>query len=172
MRNIIIILSVIYLSACAAAGVTYTSDPYKKISNAYQMVQMNRYIPAERFAKEALKEFIKTNDKFGQGEAYTALGGLYKQMFKNQTKAIKNFKNAIKAYQEANNYTMVGKAKFGLANAYHAGNQLDKHCDMYNQSIADYKKGKKLNPKSDFRINPRFTSFEEMVNAFKNKYCS
>ncbi len=173
MRFTPIIIVILTLMGCAAVGVPHTNDPYQKIKNSHAMMNQGRAIPAERFANEALKEFIEKGDKFGQGEANVVLGILYKSDLKNNNKkSIKHFKKAIKLFKSVKDNSQLAKAKFGLANAYALSNQKQKQCQMYNESLRDYKKGLSTNPKSKFGINHNFQSFEEMVTAYRDQSCS
>ena len=172
MRTLIIFSLTYILLGCSAAGVVYTADPYKKVNDSYIMMNQGRPIPAERFAKEALVEFTSKNDHFGKGEAHIALGLLYKtSMMKKQSKSISHFKKAIEEFTSANNIANTAKAKFGLANAYAGDNQNDKQCEMYNESLKDYELSIEQNPNTQFKFNPAFSSFGEMVKAFTKEYC-
>ena len=173
MRFIIISILLSTIIGCSAAGVVQTNDPYQKVRDAHTMMQQGRGIPAERFATEALTEFTTKGDKFGEGEANVALGLLYKsQLMKNNDKSIKHFKQAINAFESINDYAQLAKAKFGLANAYGSNNQKEELCQMYKESLNDYKTSLITNPNSKFEFNPRFKSFDEMVEGFRSHYCN
>ena len=172
MRVFILLSFILSILGCSAAGVIHSSDPYQKVNNSYAMINQGRAIPAERFAKEALQEFEENNDAFGQGEAHVVLGLLYKSpVMKIQDKSIHHFIKAIESFGSINNYANLAKSKFGLANAYAQNNENKKQCEFYASSIADYKKAKQINPNESFKFNPSFSSFEEMVIAFKKEYC-
>lgn len=75
IKNGLTVLSIMFLSGCAAMLVPYTSDPKQKLADAYQMCDTGRFLPAERFANEALQEFKASGNKTWQAEAYFFLGG-------------------------------------------------------------------------------------------------
>jgi len=179
----IVILSLV---GCSAAGVVHTNDPYKKIDQAYSLMNQGRAIPAERLAKEALSDFTKSNDKFGIAEAHVFFGQFYKhktyrsyasyykegnEYDPTSGKSISHSAKAADVYIGIGNYTQAAKAQFALANAYLDSNK-QKSCELYDESLESYNKGKKLNPRERFNFNPNFKSYEELVNAFKSKYCS
>lgn len=71
LKKYTIIASLLLTVSCLAAGVPYTSDPKMKLSYALQMDTFGRCIPSMNFAKDALKEFQKNNDKFFIQYSYT-----------------------------------------------------------------------------------------------------
>ena len=160
------------LFGCAAAGVPYTSDPFKKIGNGYALMNMGRGLPAEKLAKEALKTFEENNNKNGIAEAHILLGQLYKQEFfgKNVKSAYHSGK-AIAIYEGMGNHTQAAKAKFAQANAYL---QIDKAkaCNLYEASLGSLKRGRIENPKEKFQFNPHFKSAEDMISGFKTHNCA
>lgn len=172
MNKIIVLLAIISLVGCAAAGVVYTNDPYQKVSNSYTMMSHGRPIPAERFAKEALEQFKQDQDKYGQGEALVALGLLYKTGLMNKPQeSIISFEQAINLFTSIDDFPSLAKTKFALGNAYASINNKEKQCALYSESLNDYEKGKELKPTATFKFNPAFSSFDAMVKAFQEKYC-
>jgi len=172
MHKIFTLIVLFTLFGCSAAGVIYTNDPYQKVSNSYLMMNQGRSFPAEKFALEAVEQFKKENDSFGQGEALVALGLLYKSnLMHKPEESIVKLEQAIKSFQSINDYSSLSKTKFALGNAYANLDQTEKQCLMYSDSITDYEKGKKLNPNASFQFNPAYSSFDEMVKAFASDYC-
>ena len=170
MKNILYLIVSSALLGCSAAGVLATNDPYEKLNNSYTMLNQGRLIPAEKLGKEALQQFKVSNDIFGQGEAHTALGAVYKSSNK-PIKSISHFEKAISSFTSLNDFANTSKAKFGLANAYAINNQPVEQCKLYNESLLDYKKGLETNPNMKFQFNPNYSSFEAMVNSFIGEYC-
>ena len=172
MHKILLLFTVTTLVGCAAAGVMYTNDPYKKVSNSYIMMSQGRSIPAERFANEAYEQFKQNNDVFGQGESLVALGLLYKSTLKhNITESVAKFEQAVVLFQSINDYSSLAKTKFALGNAYANSEEKEKRCPMYAESLQDYEKAEKLNPEASFKFNPAYPSFDAMVKDFESEYC-
>ena len=180
-KGIVLLIFFTSLLGCAAAGVVYTSDPYKKIDNAYSLMRQGRAIPAERLGKEALADFTKSSDKFGIAEAHLFFGQFYKHKtyrayasyYKDGNeydptngKAIFHSAKAVETFINLGNYTQAAKAEFSLANSYIKSDK-NKACQLYDKSLVSYEKGKKLNPGESFWFDPRFNSFEDLVNAYK-----
>ena len=173
------------LLGCSAAGVVYTSDPYKKLNNAYALMNQGRPIPAERSAKEALASYAESNNKAGVAESHIFFGQLYKhksyELFdtsarqineeSSRDKSIYHSQKAVDIYTDLGNYTQAAKAKFALANGYVKKDKATA-CRLYDESVMDFTKGKRLNTTEGFKFNPKFKSFESMVASFKQKFCS
>jgi len=174
------------ISGCSAFGVPYTSDPYTKIDYGYTLVNQGRALPAEKLAKEALKEFHETGNTRGIAEAHVFLGQFYKSptyrsyapFYKKHDeydpgngKAISHILRAVELYKELNNYTQVAKAKFALASAYLNNDRL-KACEIFDETVMAYKKDKIENPEETFKYNQYYGNFEALVEAFKGKFCS
>jgi tetratricopeptide (TPR) repeat protein len=169
--------------SCSAAGVPYTDDPRKKLINAYELSEMGRFLPAERFANEALESFEGRGDKIGQADVYHFLGGLYKgeayRKYANLLKknnlpydptnatSIKNYKLAIEIWYQINDLNGVAKSKFEMGNAYGLDGNMEMQCLLFRESLSDYKAGKSHPSSQSFIIrNPHFSNFEDMVRVF------
>jgi tetratricopeptide (TPR) repeat protein len=182
------LLSALLLSGCAAALVPYTSDPYKKIEYAYSLWRDQRPQPAERLGKEALADFEKDNDIFGQAEAHHFLGNFYKSReYKNvnffpsydptSKTSINHFEKATVLYKQEKDMWGASKAIFSMANAYSIDKNLEKSCELLNESLRTYKSAV-LTPDSRGRThlhthNPNFKDMESMIRGFmKHENCS
>jgi len=186
MKLVLISLFLIFLQGCSAALVPYTSDPNKKLSYAYSLLNQDRPFPAERLGKESLKDFTDLNDKYGMAEAHTFMASLYKQysIVKNPRFHVsypdfdpKNGKvffhahKAIDLFLELDQRTQISKVQFVLANFYLVLNNTIKGCELYDQSIVNYQKGISKDPTTGFAISDNFRNFPEMVAAFKHDHC-
>ena len=134
MKRVIISIISIFVLGCSAAGVPYTSDPMKKVSQAYQLMNTDlRGIAAERLGLQALADFEKSNDAYGIAEAHTFLGLFYKnksyrdhkdfyikhdEYDPTSAKSIKHFELAVDAFEKDGDYWGVSKAYFSMGNAY------------------------------------------------------
>tara|TARA_R110002167_G_scaffold26214_4_gene90407 strand:+ start:673 stop:1695 length:1023 start_codon:yes stop_codon:yes gene_type:complete len=184
----ILLLSVIvaFLNGCAAALVPYTSDPNQKLKNSYALLSTGRAIPAEKFAKEALETFKSENNFKGMAEAHVFLGQFYQsptyrryaKFYKNHDsydstngKSIHHSQLAVDIYSQIKNHTQKAKAISVLATAYITENRV-KTCALFDQSIDAYEIGKVETPLESFEYNNYYESFNGLIEAFKEEYCS
>lgn len=184
--TIIVCLSALILG-CAAAGVPNTSDPNKKLSNAYYLMNSEgRALPAENLGLEALADFKAANDMYGVAEAEHFLGTFYKSgvyraysdFYKKHdeydptaTKSIFHFNNAIQAFKKDGDYWGVSKSTFALGNSYATDNDLDNACKNYRKALEIYKSDKNVFKGRIHPHNPSFESYEAMINAFIKSKC-
>lgn len=118
-------------------------------------------------------------------ESHIFLASLYKQFanasnpkfFENSPdydpkngQVIFHANQAIDIFLNINQFTQVAKAQFVLASFYLSQNKKQDGCDLYDQSMVNYKKGIKLNPNLGFTIY-NFKDFPEMVATFKRDHC-
>ena len=68
--------TVLFLTGCAAVGVFPTSNPEKKLGNAYAMIKQGRYLRAKQFSEEALEIYKKNDDKLGMARSHSILGDI------------------------------------------------------------------------------------------------
>lgn len=190
--RLIILLIIVYItSGCSAALVPYTNDPYTKLQQACELIDLGRAIPAEKLTKDALGIFKKKGDKLGEAEAYFLLGNFYKSQaysnyedfYKNNKleytpcceKSIENYRFAVQVYKEIGDYMGVAKSYFAMGNAYGVDKNISEQCQMFKKSIAAFRKAKELKEgQQKFQIrNPNFKDFEGMVVAFMRDHgCS
>jgi hypothetical protein len=72
MKLTIISFVTLFLLGCAAAGVPYTNDPMTKLNYAYQLMgTQGRGLAAEKLGLEALSDFEKSKNLYGEAEAHT-----------------------------------------------------------------------------------------------------
>jgi tetratricopeptide (TPR) repeat protein len=180
------ILIGVSLFGCSAAGVPYTSDPWKKLDNAYILAGSGRFLPADNLSNEALETFQNSEDKAGQAEAYHYRGSLYKgkayQKHKELLKrhnipyddddptysaSIAYYHKAIEIYYQMKDLTGVAKSKFEMGNAYGLAGNIEKQCSSFREGLQDYEAGRSLPTSQKINIlNPHFNDFEEMVRVF------
>lgn len=187
MRNFLaLILITIILSGCAAALVPYTSDPNTKLRNSYSLLSTGRAIPAEKFAKEALKTFETKNNLEGMAETHVFLGQFYKsqtyrryeKFYKDKGsydptngKSIHHSQLAVDIYSQIKNPTQKAKAKSVLATAYLTEDR-NKACALFDESLEAYEIGKEKTPLESFEYNNYYGSFNGLMEAYKKEYCS
>lgn len=189
LKSISIYTIIVTLLGCSAAGVPYTSNPYKKISYSHQLMHIEgRGIAAEKLGLEALKEFEKRNDPMGLAESHFFLGQYYKnpsyRLHKNfyekyreydptAEKSISHFRVAKSNYLKAGDYWGASKALFGMANAYATNSDYKSACDKYDESLEMYRSDKNKSKEMGIRhpFNQNFTKYDKMIEAFKDQNC-
>ena len=187
MKRIIISIISIFVLGCSAAGVPYTSDPMKKVSQAYQLMNTDlRGIAAERLGLQALADFEKSNNAYGIAEAHTFLGLFYKnksyrdhkdfyikhdEYDPTSAKSIKHFELAVDAFEKDGDYWGVSKAYFSMGNAYLVDEDQINGCTQFNRSLTIYNSDKNVFKGRVHPHNPAFDSFDEMIEAFIDRYC-
>ena len=180
------ILTAFILSGCAAALVPYTSDPNTKLKNSYALLSTGRALPAEKFAKEALETFESENDFEGMAEAHVFLGQFYKSQtyrsyenfYKSNDsydpsngKSIHHSQLAVDLYHQIKNYTQQAKAKSVLATAYLTEDR-NRACSLFDESLETYEIGKVETPLESFEYNTYYGSFNGLIEAYQQEYCS
>jgi len=171
------------LLGCAAIGVPATSDPDKKLAHAYQLMAIERFLPAERLIQEALDIYTKQGNEIGMAEAYHAFGNFYKNgvyhtkfagFYKRlgtydgtYMRSIDNFSSARAIFEKHENYAGVTKCLVGLGNAYSLRGEKDKACVSYDDALGFYHKAKQKDPSVRLPILPKYRDAEELINAFK-----
>ena len=150
MRNIILIsLISAVLVGCSSFGVPSTSDPAQKLSYAFQLMGMQRAIPAERLAKEALDIYTMNGNVSGQSEAHFVLGVLYKSNQGHEKisgsnsydKTIAHLSKAKSGYFSINEKIQASKATFEMAQAYRGKDDNIRYCALFHEALALYSSG-------------------------------
>ena len=184
--GLIIFVSLLILG-CAAAGVPYTSDPSKKLNNAYYLMNSEgRALPAEKLGLEALADFKADNDIYGEAEAEHFLGTFYKsRVYRSYSdfyikhneydptaqKSISHFVNAVQAFERDGDYWGASKSMFAMGNAYATDNDYENACSKYQAALDTYKSDKNIFKGRVHPHNPSYESYEEMIKAFMKGKC-
>jgi TPR repeat protein len=187
MKLTIISFVTLFLLGCAAAGVPYTNDPMTKLNYAYQLMgTQGRGLAAEKLGLEALSDFEKSKNLYGEAEAHTFLGLFYKnQSYREHedfytkhneydptaSKSIQHFELAAKAFEKDGDYWGVSKALFSMGNAYLTDNDKVNGCAKFSESLNIYKSDKNVFVGRVHPHNPAFESYEAMVESFIEKHC-
>ncbi len=186
MRYTIIILTGL-LVGCSGVGHVATSDPNRKISQAYSLMSEDRLLLAEDMIRQAFVCFEAAGDKSGMAEAYHAYGNLYKNdlyingrwkaKFKEMgtydgtyMKSINNFSLCQGLYSQIGNGFGEAKCLLGTGNAYGAKGETEKACDYYKKSLAAYNGAKQTG--SNFKepqMLSGYANMGELVKAFIKK---
>jgi tetratricopeptide (TPR) repeat protein len=175
------------LTGCAAFGVPYTSDPGKKLRDAYMLMDDQcRPLAAERLIGEALDSYRTNGDELGMAEAYHTFGNLYKfncyhtkwekQLLettgtheKAYERSRENFQKAAELYEKHKDFMGVSQSYFGIGNVYGIQGDKQRACAFYDKSLAIYNEGKAQNPNARINILTGFRDFPTMIQGFKNE---
>ncbi len=172
------IILIIIITGCSAAGVIYTSDPGKKLAQANELVLMNRPIPAEKLAKESLKIFTLNKDVFGQSEANFFLGIFYKYKsnWKNVpterflNKSLEHLTSSASGFLSLEENIQASKVLFEIGQAYRALNKLPAACQKYKKSLSLFNSGKGKH--QHFKINnQKLNSPQEIIQTHIDNLC-
>ena len=86
-------------------------------------------------------------------------------------RSVTNCEKAVEYFKKDNDLWGAAKATFVMANAYSVDNNIKKSCELYDEALSLY-----LSKENKFKgrihtHNPNFKDYEEMINAFKTKFC-
>lgn len=171
------------LTGCLAAGVPYTSDPRQKLSYAYQLMNLNRPLPAEKLINEALETFQKQGNEIWIAECYFTFGNLYKHSsyhnWKNYyssrgeydgtySRSKDYFQNATDLYLKNNDLVGASKATFGIGIVHGLQGNPISECHFFDESARLFAEAKAKDAAAMVRVLvPGIKDFPEMVAAFK-----
>ncbi|TDP01865.1 hypothetical protein [Marinomonas balearica] len=143
-----LLLFILFSVGCATRPIPETSNPKKKIENAYRLRDRGQPIKAETLIGEALAIFKKRDSRSGVAGAYIAFGDLYKS--KSYQGAIDTLENVheLKSYQDSANYYqkasdvyyeegntfMASWALMGMGDAYYSADNLEQACESYDMA--------------------------------------
>ena len=183
VRYTITILAAL-LVGCSGVGHVATSDPNRKIHQAYSLMSEDRLLLAEDMIRQALVSFEIAGDRSGMAEAYNAYGNLYKNdlyingrwktKFKElgtydgtYMKSIENFSKCQDLYKQIGDGSGEAKCLLGIGNAYSLRDEPEYACDYYKKSLARYNDAKQAG--SNFKEPQMLTGYKnmgELVKAF------
>jgi tetratricopeptide (TPR) repeat protein len=187
LKQALTVSTVFLLTGCAAFGVPYTSDPGKKLSYAYMLMDDQcRPLAAERLIGEALDSYRANGDEIGMAEAYHTFGNLYKfncyhtkwekyllETMGSHEKAYErsreNFQKAADLYEKHKDLMGASRSYFGIGNVYGIQEDQQRACALYDKSLALYNEGKAQDPNARINILTGFKDVPTMIQAFKNK---
>lgn len=99
IKELVRIMSfIVCFTGCAAVGVFPTSNPDKKLQNAYSMATQGRYLRATQFTEEALEIYKSKDDKINEARSHSMLGDFYRdgtgRGFPDYAKSIEHYGKA------------------------------------------------------------------------------
>lgn len=182
LKSLPLLLAVVpVLQGCAYALVPETSDPLRKIDQAYQMWSVGRWVPAEGLGREALTLGEKSGDPAAIANAHRYLGNFYKsglyrehaQWFAEQGRydptsglSISHFEKAEQTWASIDNHVGMALDQFNQGVAYSIDENHDKTCERYATSLDTYESAREEFAKTPLPIGPHFKDFPSMVEAF------
>ena len=191
--NIIYIFVLIYVTACSAVGVPYTSDPYKKLQQATSLYQQyNRPLPAQRLIFEAMETFENNKDELGIAKSYRTYAfflqsdavGKFEPLYRKQgfydksvsfdnryIKAIEYFRKTVTIYKKHSLFDELSNIYMSMANNYAiAQNNNEKACHYLGLTLETHSLFMKNNPGASVVGHPDYSSFSEYINTLKKEY--
>jgi len=177
------------LIGCTGIGFIATSNPYRKLAQASELLRQDRALLAELVIGDSLEIFKRKGDELGMAEAYHAYGNLYKHYsyhgewaatFKKYgtydgtyMKSITHFEKS-KGYFERNGKELgVIKCLFGIGNAYELRGNREKACTYYNEALSRYRAGEKQGTITPEPIihNRQYKDPGELIESFMKSSC-
>jgi tetratricopeptide (TPR) repeat protein len=175
-----IVLLLIVLAGCSAALVPYTSDPSKKLDQAYALMDAGRPLPAENLIDDALAIYQKEANELGMAEAYHTYANLYmsdiyytfprvsERRVKTKAQAVDYFQKALVLYEKHNDYIGATKCLYGMGHVYEmVGNRTDA-CKSYSESLATYNKAVERDPSAKLPFRTKEMQYSEVVGKAKS----
>ena len=160
-----------YLTGCAAVGVFPTSDPNKKLQDAYKMTRQGRFLRAKQFTEEALDIYKSKNDWFNEARSHSMLGDIYRDGkgngFPNYVESIKHYGSAAEIHRTLNKpkwesfnlYAQAGVMSI-QGNKKLACNTLHKSEEVYSKSPQKEEKTESFEKAGYFSLD-RFDSLKK-----------
>ena len=198
MRAFLSAMMMLTIAGCAGVGVVKTSDPTRKLSDAYHLAyEQDRPLIAERLIVEAKAISEKDNDLLRVGHALRNYGDLLRshaiathENYYRQNgfldKAVsydtrmehseRYFRKALEVYIQAEKGLLADGKYDALSNLYFNTayvlcelEHCDRSCEYFDKAIAAHEKNVELNPaKSQFH-GDQFESVLEQFRAAKTK---
>ncbi len=185
LRHIIIILTLISLTGCAAALVPYTSDPKQKIADAYWLFDTKqRALPAQKLILEAIDIYEKDENKSGLAEAYVTYGIFlrsyavdryserYKETgfnngqfsFEDRYKmSIEYFDKSRVIYEQKEEYDNLTNTYLHMGFTYLTNENVQKGCEMFIKSLDMNKLFMSKNPDAKLSLGG-FNSYKDYID--------
>jgi len=174
------------LIGCASMGVIKTNDPYRKLSDAYDLIwNQQRPLPADSLILEAMEIFRKSNDEKGLALAYTRyaelLGSPAAKIFvttnfqdgtpkeKRFDRSVEYLKLAKELSVKLNDYESLANQEFKTALAYENIKKVSEACAAYTATAEAMTTYQRNVPNAQVNFPPSYRSFNEYVEAQKKR---
>lgn len=188
-------LFLIVLAGCSAAFVPYTSDPAKKLSYAYQLVQyQGRPLPAEGLIWDAIEIYTKDQNENGLMAAYWTYGIFFQSKavedlqkiyerrgfldktatFKNRYEKSIEYLNRAEVVATKRHYTnMIANIQYNKSFAYGLNGDMNQACKALASSLEINKKYHNENPSETFSLldgsKGSFEEYAKHVESYMKK---
>jgi tetratricopeptide (TPR) repeat protein len=190
VKNLVIaVAAVALLSSCSAMLVPATSDPGKKIENAYILFdEQQRPLPAEQLIKESVDTYKQENNEMGLAEAYRAYGFFFRSSavekwrkhyetdgFLDKTatysnrydKSIEYFDQSARLFAKNGKYDKVTNVYLKMGFTYEFAGRNEKACESYTASLDTNARFAKDNPGASLTLPKGFSgTYEDYINGF------
>lgn len=180
--RILLIFLLIIVAGCSAALVPLSNDPAAKLSQAKELLSLNRALPAERLIREAMTIYEQRQDLKGLANATADYGLMldssayrsYEKSWRDSGTYDPTGKTAIQYLEKA--LALFGKvgdpegerfASFQLGRLYKADGQTGKACAAYDLSNQYHQEARRQFPDHKFYISPGYKGWEDMVASLK-----
>ncbi|WP_293625741.1 hypothetical protein [Salinisphaera sp.] len=175
---------VLVLQGCSYALVPETSDPLRKIDQAYQMWSVGRWVPAEGLGREALAMAEQSGDPVAIANSHRYLGNFYKsglyrehaQWFAEQGRydptsglSIFHFEKAEQTWASIDNHVGMALDQFNQGVAYSIDDDHEKTCERYATALDTYESAHEEFANTKLPISSHFKDFPEMIDAFSEE---
>lgn len=143
-----LLLGILFLNlvGCAAALVPATSDPNKKLDDAYFLIDNGRSLPARKLIGEALEIWQSRKDDMNVARAHSAFGDLYrngraqgKLTLPDYPLAVQNYERAVDAYTRMERPKWVALNLWPIAASYQAQGNNKAACEILKKALQVYK---------------------------------
>jgi len=190
-KKIIMLVLPLLIFGCAAFGLPVTSDPAKKIGQAYQLFdEQQRPLPAEKLIRDSIDIYKEKNDLAGLSEAYRAYGFFFRSgaiekwnkhykskgfletgaTFENRySYSIKYFKKARAIYLGNFRYDALANVYLNMGFTYAISKENMKACEMFDKSNANYEEHMKNHPDSKMNLPKGVVSYEDYIVEHKKR---
>jgi tetratricopeptide (TPR) repeat protein len=178
-KTSVLLIILLLIVGCSAALVPYTSDPSKKIDQAYALMDSGRPLPAEKLIDDALEIYQKEGNELGIAEVYHTYGNLYKtgiyysssrvseRRVKTKEEAVGYFQKAVDLYLNHNDFIGAAKCQFGIGQVYWVVGKKTEACAALDDSLASYNKAKERDPAARMPFRYHETEFPKVIQYTK-----
>jgi len=173
------------IGACAAMGVPATSDPARKLGDAYELIQyQGRPLPAERLIRESIVIYEKNNDEMGLAAAYRMNGiffasaaverlkktyeghGFLEKSASFETrydKSIEFLNKAESIVLKHNDYNKLSNIYLNKGIAYEAAGKNENACKAYQTSLDNNRRYKAENPEAELMLPNGYENYDQYI---------
>lgn len=182
MRSLLIIFAALTFVGCSAALVPASSNPDTKLTQAKDLMSLERAIPAERLVREAIDIYKEQNNVKGLANAYAQYGlMLISPVYRKYEKfwrdggsydptpktAINYLEQSLLLYGQADDPEGQRFASFQLGRLFQMDGENKKACHAYDQSTQYHQIALNRFPQNKYYIAPGTKSWEDMISKLK-----